>query len=737
MRYQKLLIVVVSTVVLFVMLHLLFPLDIDKLHKPRSTIICDREGRIAHIHLSSDGFVRMEMDSIPDDVKRVLLSYEDRYFYYHFGINPLSIIRAVWFNLRNERRIGASTLSMQLARMMSDNERTLASKLSEAFRAMQIEWRYSKEEILRLYLNNAPFGGNVEGFYSASTLYFGREPEALSLAQIAYLLSIPKNPNANRPKHFGSEALASQSDTKVSPPRVEYLKTRVLSTLPKTPKVTRAMHEELKPFRRALPDALPHLSQYIQNGKKVKTTIKHDVQRMVEEYLRDEVDRLKPLNIHNAAALVIDNKTMEILAYVGSNDFKSHYEGQIDGVRATISAGSTLKPFIYALALEQGIITPLKNMYDISLSIWGYAPQNYSKRFVGVMSASEALQYSINTVAVELDRILGDHSLYELLKKAQLASIDKSKHYYGSAIVLGGSGITLLELAQLYAALANGGKYQKAKYIKESNSSMPIEILSPQSSYLISEILANVPRERFGESWEYIKGLNRIAFKTGTSAHAKDLLTIGYTPNYTVAVWFGNFNRKIKVDELQKPTGIRIASPTMLKIFKILNDNSWFSKPSSITTQKICQDAIVVGACKNFIEDSVIQGVKLYSPCKLLRAEVLAKMMESGVIDSMEELKHHECYEEWSRYKPLIASPIPNGRYIHHKALPQELKKMKFECYSFETNTTIYWLINNRPPIQSSSKSALFEYLGEGRHTVRCLDQGSKMQTIEVWMEEM
>ena len=722
---QKFLYIFISIVAIFTTLYLLFPLDIDKLHKPRSTVIYDREGSIAHIHLSSDGFVRMELNSseISEDIQEVLLSYEDRYFYYHFGVNPFSIMRAVWFNLRNERRIGASTLSMQLARMMSDNKRTLSSKISEALRALQIEWHYSKEQILALYLNNAPFGGNIEGFASAAYLYFGVEPKALSLAQIAYLLSIPKNPNANRPKQ----------DLK----RVEYLKRRVLATLDVDNKVARALDEVLKPKRRALPNQLPHLSQYITTGKRVYTTIDPRLQQMIEGYLYDESQKLAAYAIYNSSALVIDNHTMEIVAYVGSNDFSSNYSGQIDGVGATISAGSTLKPFIYALALEQGIITPLKNLYDISLNIWGYAPQNYSKRFMGEISASEALQYSINTVAVELDRVLGENSLYALLKKAQIESIDRDKSYYGSAIVLGGSGITLMELAQLYASLANGGLYQKAHYIQKQEPRNSIPILSKASSYLISEILANAPREHLSSSWEYFEGMSKVAFKTGTSAHAKDLLTIGYTPRYTVALWFGNFDRKIKVNEAHKPTGISIASPTMLKIFKLLDDRSWFKRPKSIVKAKICQDVIELKECKGSIEDDMIEGVKLQTPCALLRAEVLAKMMESGYIESMQDLEVHQCYAQWSEYKPLITSPIPNGRYIHHKALPQELKKMKFNCYSFDTNSTIYWLIDDNPPLQAKSKESLYRYLDEGKHRVRCLDQRSKMQSIDIWLEEM
>ncbi|SHO80410.1 Penicillin-insensitive transglycosylase & transpeptidase PBP-1C [hydrothermal vent metagenome] len=667
----------------------------------------------------------MPLENLNIDTKKILIEYEDRYFNYHFGVNPFAIIRAIIFNITNQRVIGASTISMQLARMMYHKPRTLISKISEIFRAFQIEFRYSKDEILKLYLNNAPFGGNIEGVEGASYLYFNLPLNSLSIAQISYLISIPKNPNKNSPKNIK---------------RVNRLKDIVLKRVENIYNqdiIQRALKEQIKPKRDKLPNLIPHLSSKIKTSKREYLTIDIKLQKKIEEYLKDDIKNASKYNISNSCAVVIDNKSMEILAYVGSNDFYSKEGGENDGIEAIISSGSTLKPFIYALSLERGLVTPLSNLFDISINLNGYAPQNFSKRFIGKINTSQALQYSINTVAVELDRLLGDNSLYNLLIKADIKSINKPKNYYGSSIALGGSGIKLIELAQLYSSLANGGIYQKASYYQNHKPFKKTRILSPQSTYLISNILSNVPRENLSSSWEFIDGLSKVAFKTGTSAYAKDLLSIGYTPKYTVAVWYGNFNRSKKVKREDKPTGIKVASPTMLKIFKYLNDKSWFKKPQHIITQNICQDIIKIGECKNHIKDEIIEGINYQKPCKILRAETLAKMQKSGLISSMSELKNNRCYDKWKNYKPLITSPINNSKYTNNRLLPKELKKIKLQCYSFETNSTIYWLIDNQLPIKSKSKIAIYKYLEEGKHNIRCLDSGAKMSSVSIDLNEL
>lgn len=727
----------ITLLLLFFLLNRLYPLDVKRLYKPKSTLIYDRNDQLMRVHLSEDGFLRIpiQTEEITKDLKQTLLNYEDRYFYKHFGINPLSIGRALWFNLRNKYVIGASTITMQLARMMHHQPRTVKNKLIELFMALQLEYSYSKETILALYLNNAPYGGNIEGFASASFAYFGLPVHALSLAQIAYLVAVPKNPNLNSPKHEK---------------RVERLKKKVLWRLYGNGVITKELYtrskdELLFPKRRDLPNFAPHLSAKLKGGGKVGTTIDLALQESIQKLIKERVEALKPLRIYNGAAVVIENKSMQILAYVGSQDFTDkRHGGQVDGVNSLFSPGSTLKPFIYAKAMEKGLITPLKKLYDVPLYIAGYKPLNYNERFLGEVTAKEALQFSLNIPAVELDRLLGEESLFALLKNAGIKSIDRSKAYYGSSLTLGGCGITLQDLAQLFAALANGGVYQKASFLLAKKEEGSKRIVSKESSYLISGILVDAPRHTFSSSWEYMNEIPKVAFKTGTSAHAKDLLSIGYTPEYTVAVWYGNFDgKKSKKREDRegkkgkRMTGLEAASPTLQDIFKILQPNEWFEKPKGVITKRICQDALQIGKCKSSVEDEVIQGIDTRVPCTLLRAEILAKMIDHHIISSMDALSSHECYKIWKSYKPLISNPIDKQKYTRNRLLPQYLKKTALQCYSFENNSTIHWLIDNELPWVSKSGKKYYRYFTPGTHQIRCLDQGAKMRSITVEMEEL
>jgi len=721
---------------IFLSLNFLYPLDSKRLFKPQSTIVYDRNNVLLRLGLSEDGFLRIPLPKakIEEDIKQTLIAYEDKYFYYHFGINPFSVLRALWFNLQNRRVIGASTLTMQLARMMHHKPRTIKNKFIEMFMALQLEFYYSKEEILRMYLDNAPYGGNIEGFASASFAYFALPVQSLSLAQIAYLVSIPKNPNRNASKNLAL---------------VQTLKKRVLKNLLengylKKERYKRAIREKLKPKRHHLPFFAPHLSQKFNKGQKIKTTIDFALQERISKYLKENIikfKKFKKFKIYNASAIVIENKSMEILAYIGSQDFddKKHF-GQIDGLNALFSPASTLKPFVYAKALERGFITPLKKLYDLPLFIAGYTPLNYTKHFYGEITAKEALEFSLNIPAVELDRLLGQDSLYSVLKKAKISSISHPKSYYGSSLTLGGCGITLRNLAELFASFANKGIYKKSTYLFDDNTSQGIALISEEASYLISQILLDAPREKFSSSWEYIKDMPLVAFKTGTSAHAKDLLSIGYNNKYTVAVWYGNFDGKapLVLENKKARTGRNTASPTLHSIFAMLKKpkERFFKKPKNIIKKKICQDAIQIGECKNSIEDDVIKGVKEQMPCEVLRAEILAKILEDKAI-SFENLKLHRCYERWKNYNPLIANPIDKERYIQNKLLPKAFKKTPLQCYAFENNATIYWLIDNKEAFKSISAKKTYYYLGEGKHIIRCLDQGAKMSRIEVEMEEL
>jgi len=713
---------------------MLYPLDKKRLFKPHSTLVYDKNGHLLRVHLSEDGFLRIPIDrfSMGHEIKEILLAYEDQYFEYHFGINPISIVRAILFNSRNKRTIGASTLTMQVARMMHHKRRTLQNKFIEIFMALQLEYYYSKEEILEIYLNNTPYGGNIEGFASASFAYFNLPVESLSLAQIAYLVSIPKNPNQNRPKN---------------PKQIDQLKKRVLNTLYRGEGISkeryqRAISEKLEAHRDNLPNHAPHLSAKFKGGGEVWTTLDIHLQQSIEGVIKEQIKNLRKFEIYNAMALVIDNKNMQILSYVGSQDFNDkNHSGEVDGLEALISPGSTLKPFIYAKALEKGIITPLKKIYDISLFVNGYAPLNYNEEFLGEITAKEALQLSLNIPAVSLDILLGDDSLYTLLKEANLSSITHPKSYYGSSLALGGCGVTLKELAQLFASLANGGVYKEASFLQSYSSSSGVNILSRASAYLISDILVDAPRDSFSSSWEYIKRMPKVAFKTGTSANAIDMLSIGYTPEYTVAVWYGNFSgkeaKRVEQKQKNKLTGLKASSPTLLNIFRILKPNSWFLQPKEVRQEKICQDAFVIGACKKFVIDKSIEGVTRTTPCQRMRAEVLATLQGRGVIKNIKELSSHRCYPLWQKYTPLITTPLHNTTQIHNKLLPQEFKKTKLQCYSFEANSSIIWMISNQEPIRGVSGQPLYHYLDRGKYKIECLDQGAKIGTVVVEIDEI
>ncbi len=727
---KKILLTITLLYLLFQLLNYLYPLDTERLYKPKSTIIYDRNHKLIAVKLSSDGYLRVPIKEreISSSIKKIVLGYEDRYFYDHFGINPLSIFRALYSNLTNSHKIGASTITMQVARMMHHKRRTFTQKIVEIFQALQLEMIYSKDEILKLYLNNAPYGGNIEGFASASFKYFNLSPLSLSLSQIAYLSAIPKNPNRNRPQKSGD---------------INKIKNRLLKRLYNLNILTKEEYrkgkdEVIVTHIKPLPNRVPHLCNYINSGKEVNTTIDLLLQREVQNIISLRVKELKKYGIYNGSAIIIDNKNMQVLAYIGSQDFNDkRYGGENDGLRSLISPASTLKPFIYAKALEKGLITPLKKIYDVPLFIDGYKPTNYSKKYLGEVTASEALQFSLNIPAVELDRLLGNSSLYYILEDANISSLNRAKSYYGSSLVLGGWGLPLFNNGELFALLANGGVYQRASYILGKSYSKK-RILTKESCYLISNILSNAPRVEFSSYWEFIKDMPKIAFKTGTSAYAKDMLTMGYTPRYTVGIWYGNFSGKsTRAYNGTYATGLYTSSPTLFKIFKLLGKQSWFSKPKGVKRKIICQDAIELDKCQERIEDDTIDGVKLYTPCSAMRAEVLSYLIKTKIIKSIDSLSKHRCYKEWTSYKPLIISPINNQIYTYNKLLPSEFKKTSLQCYSFDANSTIYWLIDNNPPIISKSGKKIYIYLSPKKHNISCLDEGAKIRSISIRNKEI
>jgi penicillin-binding protein 1C len=717
----------ISTILLFKLFDILFPLDLKQLQKPLSTLIYDDNHELIQIKLSSDAYYRFKADpkEIPKLLKESILSFEDRYFYTHFGINPVSIVKAIAHNLKSNRAIGASTITMQVARMMQHKKRTMWNKLGEMMRAFQLEWHYSKDEILTFYFNLAPYGGNIDGIKTAAWFYFQKELSALSIAEIAILTTIPKNPNANRPDRAKN----------LYEKRLRVLRILLKQKLISLDAFNRAFKEPMLKKRFKAPFIAPHFSAHLKEEGRHHSTLNLALQNKLLKTLQTHVDQLQSFGLHNAAGIVIHNPSMTVKAYVGSDRFFNKKNlGQNNGVTMIRSPGSSLKPFVYAKALDQGLITPKKELFDIPIHIKGYDPQNYTRSFAGEVSAEIALQDSLNIPAVELNKQLKKHSLYELLKKANIKSITQPKLHYGDSIALGGFGISLLDLAHLYTTFAHEGELKSLGFTKNFKSEKLSSLFSKQASYITTEILSDAIRPEFSAFWESAENMPRIAFKTGTSANSKDLYTIGVTPEYTVAIWMGNFSGNATKDL----TGMDSSSPALFEMFSYLQqqDNlTWFTKPNSVVEKEICSDAIQLGKCINTQHDLTIKGVTLQRPCELLRAEVLAFLMEKNRITEDEKIKH-DCYEQWNAYTPLISSLYDQQIIIKNNQNKEETQELMLKCYTFQANQTVTWLVNNQEPFKVLSQEQTYIKLPVGKHKLTCLDHSSQATTINIEIKE-
>ncbi len=707
---------VMSIFLLFLILDFLYPLDNKKLYRLQSKEVRAKDGELLRVSLSKDGFWRMDLkpNEVPLLLKKSVLLYEDRYFYYHFGINPISILRAIFNNISGKKTIGASTISMQVARMMQRRDRTYKNKLIEMFNALQLEWHFSKDEILLFYLNLAPYGGNIEGVKMASYFYFKKAPQDLTVAQIALLSIIPKNPNLNRPD--------KKYDLKQK--RHKMLSRLFVNKIITKSQSLRANIEPILHKRFSAPFLAPQFSQIALKNNQQKTNLDLKTQNFIKKTLQNALDKLASHHVKNTAAVLIDNEKMQVISYVASNNFFAPL-GQNDGVKAIRSPGSTLKPFIYALALDEGLISPKQELFDIPFHAGFYEPQNFNKSFLGIIRADEALQYSLNIPAVELNTNLEQNSLYELLKKANISSLDKPKEHYGQAIALGGFGISLLDLAHLYTTFAHEGRLLSLKYageVKDAN----ISLISPQSAWIISQILNDGIRPELSAFWESEKDSFKLAFKTGTSADSKDLYSIAYTKKYTLGVWLGNFSGE-KTDNL---TGNSTANKVVFKIFSYLNAKQklkWFKKPKGIEQKQICIDAIRLKECKNTLKDYLIKEVELKQSCEVLRGEVLAYLFDEKKINSIKDLSSHRCYEKWTKKKPVLVYPYDGAEIFMEKG-----SKIMLKCYTFKDDEKVYFKIDNSEFMEAKSGQELFIGLDSGFHDISCFDSFSNSVTNKI-----
>jgi penicillin-binding protein 1C len=507
-----------------------YPPPLDRVET--SVVVSDRDGALLRPFAISDGRWRLRVgaDEVDPAFLRMVVAYEDRRFYSHFGVDPPALARAFGQFVGHGRIVsGASTLTMQLARLIEPMPRNaLAAKAWQMVRALQIERRLSKHEILSLYLTLAPYGGNLEGVRAASLAWFGKEPRRLSLTQAAMLVALPQAPESRRPDRAPEAALAARNHVLARMAKAGVIAMSEAQNASKSP---------LRARRRELPVFAAHAAQRAREsvGKtqgEVRLTIDGRIQRELER-LAGERARTLGAGL-SVAILAMDQTSGEILAHIGSTGFFDRADGsQIDLADVPRSPGSALKPFIYALAFETGLVRPATLIEDRPADFSGYRPSNFDQDYRGTVTVAEALQLSLNVPAVRLLDAVGPPRLVARLRRAHVTPRLPRGEPPGLAVALGGVGVTLKELVALYGALARGGE---AVFLHEI-AGPPVEkesirLFDEAASWYVSEILSGVAAPRPGAR-------SVLAYKTGTSYGYRDGWAIGFDGAHTVGVWVG------------------------------------------------------------------------------------------------------------------------------------------------------------------------------------------------------
>jgi len=760
----------------FFVLNILFPL---RKNVSYSKTITDSKGEILYSFITDDDKWRMftELDEISPELRKAIIYKEDKYFYWHYGINPIAITRAFWNNtVQNKRTSGASTITMQVARLLYPNHRTYINKFGEMFRALQIEWCYSKDEILQLYLNLVPYGGNIEGVKSASVLYLQKQPNHLSLAEITALSIIPNRPTSLMPGK-NNELITQERNKWLN----RFLKEKVFDETT----IKDALSETFDAKRYESPKNAAHFSfrmkNKFENDLNIETTLNAAMQRKTEVVLEDFMRTFKGQNINNASAFIIENKTMNVVAYVGSNNFfDSQNSGQVDGVNAVRQPGSTLKPLLYGMAIDKGILTPKTMISDVPINFDGYAPVNYDKKYNGYVTTETALALSLNVPAVKTLNELGVENFTNKLVDCDFQSIARQKKYLGLSVVLGGCGTTLEELTTLYAAFANDGKFQKVNFLNEvtNNKLEQIQknkkqktkkepqttnqILSPESNFMICEMMTNLERPDLPDFWQNTKNLPQIAWKTGTSYGRKDAWAIGFNDKYTVGVWVGNFNG----EGVPEMTGTQNATPILFNIFKQIDSEhsrSWLKKPKDLDIRMICSASGQKPSerCENQIFDYFIPLISDNKICShLAKVYVSENDSTSYCMDCLptagyktkwlpkhspeiiaffesenigfEKIPPHyaKCEHVYKNGAPVITSPNDGSVYYIDKNYPEEIQ---LKCQAGQDASKIFWYVNDVFLKQTGKNESLFFKPKEGRVKISCSDDLGRNSNI--WFE--
>ena len=731
-----------------------------------SKVIFDKDSILISAHIADDEQWRFPNTiDIPHKFVAAITTFEDKRFFYHNGIDPIAIFRALVYNYKNKKVVsGGSTLTMQVIRLSRKGKnRTYLEKIIEFFLATKLEITHSKNEILSLYASNAPFGGNIVGLETASWRYFNRSGKNLTWAEASLLAVLPNSPSLIH---------LSKNRHLLKIKRNNLLKKLYLNEVIDKEEFTLSIYEPLPRITKPFTNIAYHLlnKKSIFDNNIAKTTIDYYLQARIKEIAENHISRLSDNSINNTAIIVSEVNSGKVRAYIGNVNIKNTNNNYfVDIATSERSTGSLLKPFLYASMINSGEIMPNSLVADIPTHIRGYAPKNFSLDYRGAVPSKKALSKSLNIPAVLMLKEYGLSKFISKLKKLGMNSLHYDSDYYGLALILGGSEGSLFNMVGMYASMArilnNYNKTNKYyennirelsfKEINYSKEETETSTLSASSIYLTFDAMLDVERPNEYRNWEYFSSTNKIAWKTGTSFGFRDGWAIGITPEYVVGVWVGN------ADGEGRPnlTGIKAAAPILFDIFGALKlSGNWFSVPNNdLIEVNVCTKSglLATDLCKSRIE-LVPKNAKNHTQCKYHK---LISVDENGnlVNNNCEKItqiirkpwfilppimeyyykKKNSDYEELPRIRKDCKTQINNNIEIIY---PKELTKIYvpidlggkagetiFEAVHRNTNTSIYWHIDDKFITETNFFHHIAVNPSKGKHKLTLIDSNGEV----------